>query len=186
MWLGRLAHLAGKLQGFPAYRWLARRVRPDIEIREPSQSDVDLIPAALGLPPPKHPYRPDSNVTNYVACANSSIVGFVQLVRFPKERSPYEGYWLFSLEVRFRQRGAGIGRMLTRKVIERATLDGANELSLLVYARNRPAVRLYEKLGFQRVQIPGLEEDLEKEAGTPGGRRIAMRLALTNRDGASE
>lgn len=48
-------------------------------------------------------------------------------------------------------RGAGVGRRLVRRVLERVRARGATECFLEVRMSNKGAIRLYEHLGFMRV-----------------------------------
>lgn len=56
--------------------------------------------------------------------------------------------WL-ALGVRRDFRRRGIGRRLMDGVIEKAWQSGLERIELIVWADNRPAIDLYEKLGFQ-------------------------------------
>jgi ribosomal protein S18 acetylase RimI-like enzyme len=163
-------------QSLRPYRRLMQRMDRNVEIDEAGEREMARVRAALGWP--RRPYRPDPSTTDYYAHIGPAAVGFVQLVRHPKEHFPYVGHWLFSLEVRLRYRGLGIGRLLSQRVIEQATREGAAELLLLVRTDNLPAVLLYEQLGFRKTTIPGLEEILREEGRKTGTFRTAMRRAL--------
>ncbi|HOL18373.1 MAG TPA: GNAT family N-acetyltransferase, partial [Bacillota bacterium] len=75
-------------------------------------------------------------------------------------------------------RGLGAGEKLTKRVIEEAQKRGAAELLLLVNEDNRPAIRLYQKLGFVRAVLPALEPVLEAEKKRTGRRRIVMQKKI--------
>jgi GNAT superfamily N-acetyltransferase len=60
--------------------------------------------------------------------------------------------WLGGVGVVQDRRRQGIGELLTRQLVERASALGAEEMVLEVIVENRPAVRLYEKLGFVRTR----------------------------------
>jgi GNAT superfamily N-acetyltransferase len=60
--------------------------------------------------------------------------------------------WLGGVGVVRERRRQGIGKLLTRGLIERARALGADEMVLEVIVDNRPAIRLYEKLGFARTR----------------------------------
>jgi RimJ/RimL family protein N-acetyltransferase len=47
-------------------------------------------------------------------------------------------------------RGKGIGAQLLKAVIEQAKAFGLEKIELHVYTTNAPAIRLYEKVGFER------------------------------------
>ncbi len=89
-----------------------------------------------------------------------------------------EGLWLFSLGVRLKYRRLGIGELLSRRVVQVARERGAPELYLLVFEDNRPAVRLYHKLGFKQRTVSTMEEMLKREKQTYGRRRVVMVTSL--------
>ncbi|MGR3464067.1 N-acetyltransferase family protein [Limimaricola sp.] len=51
------------------------------------------------------------------------------------------------------QHGTGTGTRLLRAAIDRAEADGRLQVELYVAAQNAPAIRLYEKHGFQRYGV---------------------------------
>ncbi len=161
------------------YRTLARCLRLSFSIVEASEEDEEKVYMHFNPGMPMPPRGSGMDVTNYVAKRGSRIAGFTQLVRHPESHFPYVGHWLFSLEVWPRYRGFGIGRMLTRRVIEQAGAEGVGELFLIVSETNYRAVDLYRKLGFEHVILSGLEEKLEEEKRQTGRRRIAMRKRLS-------
>ncbi len=67
---------------------------------------------------------------------------------------------------------------MTRKVISHADENGAKELWLLVRENNRPALTLYKKMGFVKVDLPVFREILRKEKNTLGYKRILMQLKI--------
>jgi GNAT superfamily N-acetyltransferase len=60
--------------------------------------------------------------------------------------------WLGGVGVAKARRRAGVGEQLTRALLGRAREAGAQEMRLEVIVENTPALRLYEKLGFERVR----------------------------------
>jgi ribosomal protein S18 acetylase RimI-like enzyme len=56
--------------------------------------------------------------------------------------------YLSSIGTRPSWRGRGLGTAITRRLAEESIADGVDLVYLAVEADNRPAVRLYEKLGF--------------------------------------
>jgi len=118
------------------------------------------------------------HVTDFVAHSYGHLAGFVQLVRYSPEQSPYTGYWLFSLAVKSQFKGTGIGEQLTRKVVAKASSEHQQTLDLLVYNTNIPAIRLYCKLGFTMHHIAALEPQLAAEGVEKGRRRVVMRKLL--------
>jgi ribosomal protein S18 acetylase RimI-like enzyme len=63
--------------------------------------------------------------------------------------------WIAGIGVAARNRGTGVGEALMRAVLDEAQAQSLREVWLEVLVQNEPAIRLYEKLGFERVR--GLE-----------------------------
>jgi ribosomal protein S18 acetylase RimI-like enzyme len=74
--------------------------------------------------------------------------------------------WLGGVGVIAARRREGIGELLTRRLLEQAAAAGATEMLLEVIVENRPAIALYEKLGFVRTREL---EVLSLAAGQPDG-----------------
>lgn len=72
--------------------------------------------------------------------------------------------WIAGVGIAVPHRGQGIGEALMLGVIDEARTRGLQEIWLEVLVQNEPAIRLYEKLGFER------ERELEvwSLAGGPG------------------
>ncbi|GGE60986.1 GNAT family N-acetyltransferase [Priestia taiwanensis] len=94
-----------------------------------------------------------------VAVKNNELVGAVWYRLFDE---PNKGYGFINdstpelgiaILPAFRQQG--IGHLLMKAMIQEARLDGYSALSLSVDSKNKDAIRLYEKLGFERVGIEG-------------------------------
>lgn len=173
------AALLRRVQGWAVYHAFGRCIAAQVTIGEAGNEDMALVHAHFN---PGEAWRlkyADPNVTDYIAKLGAEIIGSVQLVRHLEADSPWVGHWLFSLEVRGRYRGLGIGEMLTQHVISRAVVEGAPELWLLVFQDNTRAVGLYRKLGFEQVTLPTLEPQLASEKQRPGRRRIVMCKRLT-------
>ena len=166
------------IQGFFLYRIILRRFAPSAFIAVVKESDMEKVSRFLN---PLEPYVRKSsnpNVTNIAAWHGGKVIGFVQLVYHPPEHYPWEGYWLFSLNVRSIYRARGIGEKLTASVIEEALKKGAKELLLLVFEDNYRAIRLYQKMRFCQIVMPALEPMLIKEKEDFTRRRIAMKKNL--------
>ena len=63
-----------------------------------------------------------------------------------------ESGWVGGLGVALPHRGRGIGVVLMRRAIEELRARGVRTLWLEVLVQNEPAVRLYERLGFEHVR----------------------------------
>jgi [ribosomal protein S18]-alanine N-acetyltransferase len=75
--------------------------------------------------------------------------------------------WVLSLAVAPAHRSRGLARALTEAVLARLEAAGAARVLLTVDPENRPAIALYERLGFAAV---GGEDDYFG----PGERRLVM------------
>ncbi len=173
-----LARVMIKMQSAALYRRVAGDLAPRYSIFEADGEDMEKVHEIWNSGGRPNSYKPNPLVKNYVAKIDSEIVGFVQLVTHPKEHYPFVGHWLFSLMVRVKARGMGIGESLCRQVIDRAKADGLKELFLLVYEDNPPAINLYLKLGFERTRLPALQAQLDDELKKTGRRRVVMRRSL--------
>jgi signal peptidase I len=187
LWLAaRLRGLASRvlrwLQQFPTYRAWAGRLRPEYAIREANQSDLMALHSfhnASGEQALRGSERTTNpRLTSYVARSGGQVLGSVHLMRHPETDSARTGYWLYSLTVRARYRGMGLGAALTQRVIDQSRSEGATELFLDVFEDNAPAVRLYRKLGFEPVTLPALEGELATDVEKPGRRRSPLRKQL--------
>lgn len=168
-----------EIQSFKVYRNIASWFGPSFEIKEATEEEWLQIMQLL---------NPDKDVnkstkfspetTNYIAIWGKNIMGHAQLVRSKAMNQPESGYWLYSMGVRLKYRRMGIGEKLTCHVMNTAMKEGAKELSLLVHEDNHPAIRLYEKVGFEPKIISELENRLEKERVTTGRKRIVMAKFL--------
>ncbi len=91
--------------------------------------------------------------------------------------------WLvdFSMWVHWRYRGLGIGKRLTEMVCDFAAKHGASEVKLLVFRDNKPALNLYQKIGFYQTSIPRIDEQLREEAKKTRRQRIIMKRDIQMR-----
>lgn len=79
----------------------------------------------------------------FLAIQEGKVVGYLDVTHCFAENEPYD---LLVLE---EYRGMGYGRKLLAKALER---NQPNGMMLLVDADNVPAIRLYESMGFEKVQ----------------------------------
>ena len=184
-WSGACLHAAGTavlwLQRFGAYRATASRLRPPFAVEEGDARDLLALRAGARPDRDLPPAARDLNVTHYVAKARGRILGFAQLVRRAPDCQPYGGYGLFSLRVKTRYRGMGIGSTLVRHVMEQAEGEGASELFVNVFADNRPSLELFRKLGFERVLLHDAERRSQAGAPERGHVMTTLRMRLQPR-----
>jgi ribosomal protein S18 acetylase RimI-like enzyme len=170
-----------RVQNMALYRRLGRQIISGIILREATEIDQIAVRRWLNSNDTyAQGVRHNPNATDWIAEVHGQLAGFVQLVRYSPENAPYTGYWLFSLYTKSRWQGLGIGEALSQVVIERARMEGAPALDLVVYEDNFRAIRLYRKLGFEIYTISELEPQLESERALTGRRRVVMRKLLSN------
>lgn len=88
----------------------------------------------------------DRSTPAYVACdAKRRIAGFA-LIRLVADESE-----LLTIAVDPKWRGKGVGKALLDAVFADLMMSPARKMFLEVDAENRPAVKLYEKLGFSTI-----------------------------------
>ena len=102
--------------------------------------------------------NPSSNHCCFVAVNDEEhIIGFV--LGGPKRNGDpvYEGE-LYSIYLLQEYQGKGIGRALTRRLVERFLQSSVTSMLLWVFAAN-PACRFYEALGGQRLKVEQADFD---------------------------
>ncbi|MGB5218281.1 MAG: GNAT family N-acetyltransferase [Smithella sp.] len=171
-----------KMQSLRLYRWCMKRLAIQVEISEASEDDMEAVHTMFNPGVPYRMQESNPNVTNWVAKKNRQVIAFTQNIYHLQENQPWLGHWLFSLHVRARNRGAGIGERLTAKVIEKAIEQKATEILLVVFEDNKRAIRLYQKFGFEHTTLPALEPMLAEEKTRMGRRRIVMRKKFRKAD----
>lgn len=75
--------------------------------------------------------------------------------------------WVGGVGVVPERRGEGLGERLMRELLERARALASTEMTLEVIVENTPAIRLYEKLGFQRTRELDILSLASDTAGGP-------------------
>jgi len=89
----------------------------------------------------------NENTTCIVARDGEEIVGFASLWEPPFE------IHINNIVVRKDSREKKIGTLLMKKLIEISMEKEKEEITLEVSSRNLPAIKLYEKFGFERVGV---------------------------------
>lgn len=97
-----------------------------------------------------HLIEADPNIELIVACDREEVVGVLQLTMTPF--LTYQGGWRSSIEgvrTASTHRGRGIGTLLIKRAIQRASDRGCHMIQLTTDKQRPEARRLYEKLGFE-------------------------------------
>jgi RimJ/RimL family protein N-acetyltransferase len=81
-----------------------------------------------------------------LALDGETVVGWCDVL--PKALEGFAHIGVLGMGVAATHRGRGIGERLARAAIEHARLAGLERVELDVFASNRAAIALYEKLGF--------------------------------------
>ncbi len=89
----------------------------------------------------------DPNIFYLGAFDNASLVGIIRFVR-PDRLSRRHTAEVRSVYVRSSHRGQGVAHRLLSSLIEESRQVGLQSLTLSVLAGNKPALHLYETLGF--------------------------------------
>ena len=80
--------------------------------------------------------------------------------------------WILSLATRQNYQGQGIGRSITEEILDVLRSKGAKDIHLTAHPENKPAIQLYNKLGFETV------EEVQDYYGD-GEPRLVMRLKVS-------
>ncbi len=65
----------------------------------------------------------------------------------------FESFEILNLAVSLSARGLGYGKLMVRKVVDQAIRQGAKKIILEVRKSNQAAIQLYQKTGFETVQV---------------------------------
>lgn len=109
----------------------------------------------------------------FVAIAEGNVIGWCDIVRSERPVHAHCGILGMGLLPSFRSRG--IGTSLIRTTLDEARHKGLERVELTVHADNEPAIRLYNKVGFQK-------EGLMRDAVCIDGRYVdSILMALVRR-----
>jgi len=185
-----LGSILEKLQGFNLYGILVKKfIKGDILYQRASLDETysfseDEPQAELEKPSgafkKEHAKSEDSDYC-FLAKRKGRSIGGVTLTKFPQSDYAYTGWWIFGLRVNWRCRGIGIGEKLVKMAVETAVKHKASEIKLLVFEDAKRARNLYQKLGFHRISIPELDEQLIQEAKKTLRRRIVLIKKMDSR-----
>jgi ribosomal protein S18 acetylase RimI-like enzyme len=97
-----------------------------------------------------------------VATVDSSAVGHAVLV-------PDDDVYELAIFVHHEYQEAGIGTALLRTLLGHAADEGVERVWLTVERWNKPAIHLYEKVGFEMVDSESFEQEMSIRLGQPAG-----------------
>jgi ribosomal-protein-alanine N-acetyltransferase len=96
-------------------------------------------------------FAADRDAITLIAEDRGEVIGFViaHVKHVDTERRAY----IVTLDVAPEWRRKGLAGELMSEVEARASAQGARRIQLHVFAGNNPAIRFYERLGYERVRI---------------------------------
>lgn len=168
------ASLLGKAQGMKPYRLLTRiLIGKRVCYRVAGAGDAPGLSNLYGqrkFPEPGDPVEAFAGHIESLAGRGSILVaeirgriaGAVVITECPWSPADRD-WWLFSMLVRTRYRGAGIGEGLVLKTLEKSCEKGRSGVSLFVSEQNKAAMNLYIKMGFKPSPVP--YKDIERRTG---------------------
>jgi ribosomal protein S18 acetylase RimI-like enzyme len=113
---------------------------PPLEIRPASDADHDAVVAVLGEKFSDHP-----DERRLVGVEGATVVGTLRLID-ASHRTMIYGFVIDE-----RRRGRRLGTRMLAAVIAQLRAEGVGEVGLEVDPNNTPAIRLYERFGFETV-----------------------------------
>ncbi|MGE5682027.1 MAG: N-acetyltransferase family protein [Bacillota bacterium] len=103
----------------------------------------------------------ESNIANdipqFVALAEGEVIGWCDIS--PLKLEGFRHCGRLGMGVHKDYRNSGIGRMLIVNTIQKAVNKGMERIELEVFASNKPAITLYEKMGFK---VEGIKRKARK------------------------
>ena len=102
----------------------------------------------------------ENNITLLVCREEEKIAGMASLCTY-KVISGHKG-WIEDVVVDESERGKGIGRLLMNRLIDLAKEKGLSELFLFTGYHRKPAIAMYESLGFKEKESHLYSMDLGK------------------------
>lgn len=110
------------------------------------------------------------NWPHFVAISEGKVVGWCDITSLHRPVFAHSG--VLGVGVLVSYRGQGIGEALIRTALNQAKSIGLTRIELSVREKNKPAIRLYEKLGFV---VEGLHRNAVR-IGTEYENHLSMAL----------
>jgi ribosomal protein S18 acetylase RimI-like enzyme len=138
-----------------------------LPVRQAIESDYDVIAALLDEP---YSDRPDEE--RLVGIEGDTVVGTLRLTESSRRTM------IYGFVIDEQRRGQRLGTRMLATVMERLAARGVGEVGLEVDPANTPAVRLYERFGFETVTTYRYLRLAVTRPGLPGpGQAPARREA---------
>lgn len=127
-----------------------------MELRNLSLEDLDAVMQLESETFPSDAWSKESMVSElasragyYIGLFDSELVGYAGLSTIPGSFSSD----IQTIAVMQAQRGKGLGRRLVEALISQARRLGSEQILLEVRIDNEPAIKLYQSLGFERIDV---------------------------------
>ena len=180
-----LSSFLDRLHNIKFYRtWLSWFCQNLISCRIATASDADALSRFYG-------YEGAEGVEEFTKFINSDriyyptatikgkVVGAVKLQKcLHRNVVFFPDWWIFLIVVSKRYRGMGIGQKLLGMALREAAANNATGVNLQVFEQNKAAIKLYRKMGFQRISIPELEKLEQEVQEGKRGKQIIMSISL--------
>lgn len=166
-------------QGAPACRRGLRRLRPTVTITAAAPADAAEVRRRFGILGGFCEPHSSVDARGFAARVRLGgrdvIAGIIELVRRDESAAPFDGWWIHAVTVATPFRGMGVGSLLVDAALAVAEREGADEVRLLVGARNTPALELYRRHGFVPWPDAPLDDvTLGRTAGDPARELVPL------------
>ena len=145
--------------------------------------DFDPSERAQGIPPVGEDHIRDwldkligEDCFNVVASHEEDVVGHATLV------GDKEGGYELAIFVLHEYQGRGIGTRLLEGVLGHGIDQGVEKVWLTVERWNRPAIKLYRKVGFETTDAQSFEHEMSIRLARPTEEAIELQEALETDD----
>ena len=151
-----------KLNDIGLLRQLKRKLFPKITYRIVSSADLPALARFYNTGGEQIAQATGKGWLYCLAEHKGKIVAAVAASRAWEEIAPDNSWWIMGLYVVPRYQGGGIGEGLVAKAISALKEQGIDVVFLNLFENNIPAIKLYQKLGFKRVDVPEMEKKINE------------------------
>lgn len=151
-----------RLNGIGLCRQLKRKLFPKVTCRKVSPADLPALARFYNTDGKQIAQATGNGWLYCLAEHKGKIVAAVAAGRAWEEIAPDNSWWIMGLYAVPRYRGGGIGEGVVAKAISALREQGINEVFLNLFTNNLPAIKLYQKLGFKRANVPEIEKRINE------------------------
>jgi len=150
------------LNKFRLIRKIKRSIFSQISYRMASSADVPSLAKFYESNPKEFLQEIDEGRKYYLAEKEGKVVGGLTAGRAWEGIAQDHRCWIMGLYVVPRYRGAGIAERLLTKAFSTLKEQGIDQIFINFFDNNIPAIKLYDKLGFIRADMPGVESKINE------------------------